>query len=458
MNSRHASLIPALVGFLLALPLAAETDGPTWSHDIAPLLFQHCLQCHRPGGAAPFSLDTYTAAAKRASFLNRAVESGYMPPWPADSPTGAFSRERRLSEHEKSVLRKWARSGAPAGDLATAPEPPEPPSGDWPRRRPDLILSFPDPYRLEPAESDTYRAFVLPFSFDVLSSEILEAARIPGSDILGLKGFALRTSHPRILHHALAYVDTGGQARKLDAGDPGPGYATFGDPGFPPDTFLGTYAPGQTAQFHPPAVAEPVPSKGDLVLLTHLTNFGKTEDIHIEIGLYLTREPVMRVNEWVQLGSYAIDIPPGVADYTIQDQWKLPVDAFLLAVFPHMHFLGRSVRSWAILPDGSRYNLLQVNRWDFNWQLRYAYRQPVSLPAGSILHAEWVYDNSGQNPRNPHTPPRRVSFGPNSSDEMCEFHFDLVPAQLDDYPRLRQARDSKMRQLLSDLPRQQAGQ
>lgn len=442
-------------GACLAYP-AAESSTPesvvNWSRHIAPLLYHNCLECHRSGGAAPFSLRDYTQAAKRARFLLRAVESGYMPPWPAGKPRGAFRNERHLSPEARQLLRQWVEGGTPMGDPEQAPEPPPPPDSSWPIPQPDRVLRLPEPFPIPARNEDTYHAFVLPYDLRDLPDPVLQQATIPGSTTLALKAFAIRSDQPRLLHHALAYIDTTGAARKLDQQQEGQGYPSFGDPGFTPTAFLGTYVPGQPAVIRAPGVADPIPPAGDIVILTHLTSYGQAAEVSLELALRLVREPVLRVTEWAQLGTFDLTIPPGQSRYNVEDSWTVPVDSFLLAVFPHMHFLGRSVQSWAILPDGTRYTLLHVPDWDFNWQLRYAYRQPVFLPAQTRLHARWVYDNSSQNPSNPHSPPQTVRFGSNSSDEMCELHFDLVPKHLSEYPVLRQARDAKMKQILSTLP------
>lgn len=430
----------------------APESAVNWSQHIAPLLYQHCLECHRSGGAAPFALRDYTEAAKRARFLLRAVESGYMPPWPASKPRRAFRNERHLSREATQLLRQWVEGGTPLGDPKQVPEPPPTPDSSWPIPQPDRVLRLPEPFSIPARNEDTYHAFVLPYDLRDLPDSLLRKATIPGSSTLALKAFAIRSDQPRLLHHALAYIDTTGAARKLDRKHKGQGYPSFGDPGFTPTAFLGTYVPGQPAVIRAPGVADPIPPAGDIVLLTHLTSYGKSAEVSLQIALRLARETVLRLTEWAQLGTFDLTIPPGQSRYTVEDSWTVPVDSFLLAVFPHMHFLGHSVKSWAILPDGTRYTLLQIPDWDFNWQLRYAYRQPVFLPAQTRLYARWGYDNSSRNPSNPHTPPQTVRFGPNSSDEMCELHFDLVPKELSDYSTLRQARDAKMNQILSTLP------
>ncbi len=140
----------------------------------------------------------------------------------------------------------------------------------------------------------------------------------------------------------------------------------------------------------------------------------------------------------VRLGSKTLDIPPGRKDYTITDTFVLPVDVDVLSVYPHAHYLARQMKGWATLPDGSTKWLISIKEWDFNWQDEYRYVGPMLLPAGTKLSMEFIYDNSADNPRNPHDPPRRVVYGPQSSDEMGDLWLQVLPRRTEDLPVLMQ--------------------
>jgi tetratricopeptide (TPR) repeat protein len=165
----------------------------------------------------------------------------------------------------------------------------------------------------------------------------------------------------------------------------------------------------------------------DLVLETHMLPTGRPEAVDFRVGLYFTGEPPTRRPVVVRLGSEALDIPAADASYRVGDDFVVPIDVEAVMVFPHAHYLARQVRGWAELPDGSRQELIWIRDWDFNWQGSYHYAEPMALPAGTRLRAELVFDNSADNPLNPHQPPRRVLWGPRSSDEMADLWVQLLP-------------------------------
>lgn len=417
---------------------------------MAPIVFNNCTPCHQPGGSAPFPLQTFAQAAKRAKLISRLTQARVMPPWLPSGPAGGFVGERGLSSAEISVLKSWYEAGAPAGDLAAAPPPPETKQAQWPLGPPDLVVRMTAPYPVPAGSGDTYRAFPLKVPADAVSAATIARARIPESDLLGIVAVDIHPGNWRVLHHAHLWADSSGIARRLES-TPGEGYEAFGTPGFPAAAYLGGIVPGTTARRLPPGIADVLPLGSDLVLQIHYSSSGKAETDQTEVGLYFAREPIKRTVEWLRLGSFNIEIPAGASSYRIRDQLTIPADCFALSISPHMHYLGREVRARAIFPDGSSRELLNIPRWDFRWQDRYAYKDPVPLPRGTRIEAEWVYDNSDGNPRNPSTPARDVHFGPNSSDEMCELHLFLVPWSLDDYPKFGELMQQKMAEKIAEL-------
>ena len=180
----------------------------------------------------------------------------------------------------------------------------------------------------------------------------------------------------------------------------------------------------------------------------HLNPSGKVEDLQSSLGLYFTDQPPTKICARIELTSYTIDIPPGATHYLVEDSLTLPVDAQLIAILPHAHYLAREMEGWADLPDGARESLIMIKHWDFNWQTDYRYAEPIQLPKNTRLSMRWLYDNSTNNVRNPNHPLKEVMYGPRSSDEMAELWFQLLPKNPADVAVLNQAREANGRRRL----------
>jgi hypothetical protein len=203
---------------IIAVAIAAHAATPTFNKDIAPILYQNCATCHRPGEVAPFSLLTYADAAKKAGLLAIVTEKRIMPPWKAEPGYGSFANERRLSEPQIALIREWDKAGAPEGDAKGKPTPPAFPNG-WEAGQPDKVLTLSHKFEVAADGPDQYRCFVLP----------LDTAQ----DVY-LSGMEFRPGNRRVVHHALVFADATGAARKLAADSPDGGYACFGGPKFRP--------------------------------------------------------------------------------------------------------------------------------------------------------------------------------------------------------------------------------
>ncbi len=439
----------------LSLIRGADNTAPTWAGSVAPILYQNCVECHRPGSVAPFSLLTATDAIKRAQSIAKFTKNRVMPPWLPATALGTFDHERGLTSAEIAVLSAWAAAGAPIGDTSKAPTAPPAPSETWDLGPPDVIVKMPRAFTVPAGPDDVYQAFVIPLPPEKIPADVLERSRLPDSNLLGVAAIEVHPGNRRALHHAHVWIDTSGEARRLERAAGGVGYAAFGNPGFNPDGYLGGHVPGTRAQRLPPGIAEAMSLGGDLVLQVHYHPSGKEETDQTEVGIYFVREPIKRTVEWMRLGSFNIDIPAGVADYTLSDELEVPADCFLLSISPHMHLLGREVTATATLPDGTTCELLTLTRWDFRWQDRYSYHQPVYLPRGTKVRTRWVYDNSEANPRNPASPPKPVHFGPGTHDEMCELHLFLIPRDIADYPAFPALMEHKMAEKIAELTPEQ---
>ncbi len=443
--------------FLLGVSrIAANERVPTWADDIAPIIYRHCVECHRPGGVAPFSLLNYVDAAKRARFIARVVESRIMPPWLPSGPRDTFKGERHLESGEIARLAVWAAAGAPEGDLSRAPEPPLPVAEAWQLGPPDVIVKMPRAYEVPPGPGDVYRSFVVPLRADQIPAVVQQRARIPDSDILGVAAIEIHPGNRRVLHHAHVWVDTSGEARRREAAAiDGSGYEAFGSPGFEPDEYLGGYVPGFTPRRLPPGIAMRYQLGGDLVFQIHYSPTGRPETDQTEVGIYFTTEPIKRTLAWLRLGSFNLEIPAGEANYERRDELEIPADCFVLSVSPHMHLLGREVAATYTRPDGTQHELLTIPRWNFSWQDQYTFEQPLFLPRGTRVSVRWIFDNSAANPYNPHSPPRAAHFGPSTTDEMCEFHLFVVPTDLEAYPAFAELMARKMREKVDELTPEQ---
>lgn len=388
-------------------------DSVTWAEDVAPLLYSECVTCHRPDGPAPFALLDYDDAASRAGDIARVTRERFMPPWLPEPGHGSFEGERRLSAGQIDLLQRWEAAGAPVGDTALAPEPPAF-AGGWQLGEPDMVLEMPEPYVLEAGASEEFRNFALD---------------VPVEGTRHVRAVELRPGNPRVVHHAVMMVDSTRSSRRLAAQDTAPGFDGMHarSAARSPGGFLLGWTPGRVPTENPEGLSWSLSPGTDFVLQLHLRPRDRADTIRARVGLHFADEPPERNPYVLRLGSRTLDIPPGERAYTVDDAYELPVDVRALGVYPHAHYLGDTIRVWAELPNGDRRSLLRIDAWNFNWQDAYRYREPVRLPAGSVLRARFTYDNSAENPQNPNEPPERVVYGPRSTDEMSELWLQVLP-------------------------------
>lgn len=397
---------------LAAAAKQAESGQPiTFSKDIAPLLFERCVNCHHPDGDAPFSLLTYAAARSRASVIAAVTKSRFMPPWKSEPGYGDFVGHRHLSEAEIDRIQQWVAAGAPRGDPRDLPPAPSWTSG-WQLGTPDLIVSLPEPYTVRAEGPDFSRTFVLP---------------LPVGTTRYARGLEFRPGNAGVVHHANIRIDRTPGSRRLDEEDPAPGYFGLLLPSavFPDGHFLG-WTPGQNAPLLPKDLAWRLSRGTDLVVEIHFVPNGKTEIVKPSVGLYLTDDPPKRTPAMLRLGRQDIDIPAGQKDYVSTDTFVLPVDVEVLAVQPHAHYRAHEVGGTATRPDGTTTPLIYIKDWDYRWQHVYRYVEPLVLPKGTTLSMRYVFDNSAENPRNPHQPPRQVRWGQQSTDEMGDLWVQML--------------------------------
>jgi Flp pilus assembly protein TadD len=422
----------------LALAAVSAAPAATFSHDIAPIVYEKCAPCHHPGEAAPFSLLTYQDVKKRAALVATVTRSGYMPPWLPERGYGDFAGERRLTPEQIAVIADWVKEGAPEGPPAETPPPPSFES-DWQLGTPDLVIQAPSAFELPASGRDVYWNCI--FTPPITTRRWVRAVEI-------------RPGERRLVHHANLMVDRTGSARAQETapgkGFPGMDVILMSNP-FDPDGHLLFWKPGSAPHVEPDGFAFRLDPGNDLVLNMHLQPSGKPEEVRPSIGLYFTDNPETKFPLVFELeNDNALDIPAGARDFAISDDFTLPMAVDVLAVYPHAHYLGKLLEAWATLPDGSKKWLIRIPDWDPNWQAVYYCREPVALPKDAVIHMRYHYDNSAANPRNPNHPPRRVRAGNLATDEMAHLWLQVLPRGPGD--RRRELQEAVIRHRLEKNP------
>ena len=326
--------------WLAALPLLAEPV--TFNKHIAPLIFQYCAPCHRPGEAAPFPLLTYQDVRKHASQIVSVTERRYMPPWLPEPGYGDFAGERRLSVDQLRLIAEWVKAGAIEGNSADLPPQLHFTEG-WQIGPPDLVVQMPKPYRLPAGGSDVFRNFVVPVNLN---------------ETRYVRAIELRPGNKRVVHHANIWIDRRQSLRRRDGEDGQPGFPGMENvstearsDSFDPDSHFLFWKPGTVVEPEPDDMSWRLDPGTDLILNLHLQPSGKEETIEPVIGFYFAAKAPRLHPMLVQLeDDGAIDIQPGARDFAVTDRLTLPVDAELLAIYPHAHYLGKQIEAWATLP------------------------------------------------------------------------------------------------------------
>lgn len=398
---------------------AAKNSSRTFNRDIAPIIFHSCSSCHRPGEAAPFSLLNYSDVKRHAQQIMDVTQSRIMPPWLPEPQKLKFADEMRLSQHEIDLIQQWVKDGELEGNPADLPPRPRYVEG-WQLGEPDMILKAEKPLDLPPQGTDTYWNFVF---------------RVPITTTRWVKAIEIRPGDKQYVHHANLLVDREETARNREVA-PGAGFGgmeiRIESQVFDPDSHLLFWKPGTVPYTEADGMALRLDKGTDLVLNIHLQPSGKTEIIQPSIGIYFTPHPATKFPMLLQLeNDIKLDIPPGDNHFLVSDDFKIPVDVQLLALYPHAHYLGKDIQAFATFPDGTRKTLIHIPNWNLNWQAVYRYAKPVLLPKGTVVSLRYVYDNSDGNALNPNHPPIRVRAGNRSTDEMCHLWLQVLPVNFD---------------------------
>jgi thiol-disulfide isomerase/thioredoxin len=367
------------------LETTQPTGSATFVDDVAPVLRKHCVECHRPGTTAPFSLLTYEHAKAHAEVIAEVVTDGRMPPWYASADFGHFINRRGLSAEEKEKLVLWGRSGKKKGDISRLPPAPPAtkPADRWLIGKPDLVLTAP--------RHDIPASGVVPYKYIFLPYLFLEDTWMQGIQIL--------PDNPRVVHHCNM------------------GYVAAGEKG-PAAHFITGTVPGGAPMTLDPGVAFRIPRGAVVGLQIHYVASGAEEKCQISVGFKYAGGGVQKQLRHELLVDHRFAIPPGAPAHPIRVSRVLDRDAIGIGMFVHMHLRGRDMTFRAVRPDGKSETLLMVPNYNFDWQMPYRWEPgTMRLPKGTRLECLAHYDNSTFNPYNP-DPAATVRDGLQTADEM----------------------------------------
>jgi hypothetical protein len=425
-----------------------QSTNLTFSRDIAPILYQHCVQCHHPGDIAPMSLLTYKDARPWAAAIREAVVSRTMPPWRADPHVGQWSNDPRLSATEIELVKNWTEGPKAEGDPSQMPPMPAFSDG-WKIGKPDAIIAIPQ-HELAGSGPDEYTYVTVPTNFK--EDRWIVAAE-------------LRPGNRKIVHHAHVFVadppsnSTAATEGKKAASDPTVEYAKWlrikqgslewvrpeapvidngcsvDDNGLFPGSkssdlgsLISSYLPGRGPDVYPTGTARMIPAGATLNFQIHYSRTtGKTETDATSVGLLFAKEPPRRVSRRIDLSNQMFLLPAGDTDHEVTECHTFDKNVLITSLTPHMHLRGKAMQIFADLPDGRRQILLSVPDYEFNWQFTYRARDPIYLPKGTRIEVHGHFDNSANKRGNP-DPTKVVRWGSASENEMMDGWIEYVDA------------------------------
>jgi hypothetical protein len=389
----------------------AASVTPTFSRDVAPILYKNCVTCHRAGEIAPMSLITYREVRPWARGIRQAIARGVMPPWHADAPAGTFENERRLSDTEKDVIVRWVAAGAPQGDPSDLPPVPQFPDG-WQIGKPDIVFEMAEEYAVPASGTIEYEYFYIPTNF---------------TEAKWLQAIEVRPGNRGLVHHVLAFYQAPPDGPRMAPAlkfipehmklpqrrcGSKPPREPIG-----PSRLIASYAPGTNPQVFRPGTALRLAPGGVLELQMHYTINGTPGTDRTRVGMIFAKEPPQHEVRAGQFMNATLSIPPGASDHPVETEVTFLQDATLWGIFPHTHVRGKRWEYKVAMPDGTVRPLLSVPNYDFNWQTYYMFKEPLSIPKSArILSTAW-YDNSDKNPSNP-DPKVEVKWGDQTWEEM----------------------------------------
>ena len=367
----------------------ADDGQVTYSKEIARIMQDHCVECHRPGQIGPFSLTNYRQVKGWGKMIKEVVLNDRMPPWDADPKVGHFANDPSLTAEEKEQLAAWVDGGMPRGNPADMPEQREF-STDWRIGEPDVVFEMPEAATIQPTGVVPYVYFRTPTNF---------------TEDKWVQAMEARAGNPKVVHHILLF------AQAPEAGRDRDDFQGIGA------GFLTGYAPGTVAHVMEPGEAVKIPAGADIVWQMHYTPTGKLETDKSQFAIKFADAPPAREMLTGTAQNFSLKIPPHAKDVVVPAEKEFPKDALLYSMTPHMHYRGSEYQYILEYPDGEKELLLNIPTYDFNWQLSYELAEPKLIPAGSTLHCIGTFDNSADNPYNP-DPDSEVTWGDQTWEEM----------------------------------------
>ena len=397
---------------ILMISMQMKGSNPTWSSNIANIVYSNCSSCHRDGGIAPFSLMSYEEVASKKNSIVNAITTRSMPPYPADTKFRSYSHQRTLSDADINAVIEWVNNDVPVGDIVSAPKPPTFASGPI-IKNPSFTAQMPIyTTQAKAGGNDEYRCFVLDGSPN--KDEFISAIEVvPGN--------------PEIVHHVLVFQDTSSVPMQLDAQSPGPGYPGFGGVGSNTADLIGVYVPGIEPYFFPKGFGVRFQKGARIIVQVHYPAGTEGKQDNTSVRLTFAESPATRevfISPLLNRRNI-VDGPlrlPAGQSKTFTQKLTIPYDATAFAVMPHMHLLGESIE--INLQDGKdTIPIISIPHWDFHWQMAYTFKTLQKVPKGSVLQSKVTYNNSIDNPHNPSSPPKEVSWGEGTTDEMMLTYF-----------------------------------
>lgn len=406
-----AAFVCAVAGAAAAQPPAV----PTFSHDVAPILYKNCTNCHRPGEIGPMPLRTYAEARPYARAIAARVSDGTMPPWHADPAYGGYLNDRRLSASEKQTILAWATLGAPEGNPSELPMLPTFADG-WMIGRPDAVLSMQEDYPIPSSGTLEYKYFDVPTNF---------------TEDRYVQALEVRPGNRAVVHHVIVTMRSPEAPKRITAFMFGPGMNRQATPeqirnkhelnDRPPPRqqggWLGGFAPGQGVRVYQPGTALRIPAGAILTFSMHYTaNGGATTD-RTSVGLIFAKEKPAQEVLVLPLQNENFVLKAGVPDTRVDAEMTIRQEVTLWSALPHTHVRGMRWSIAMVDPDGTEKTILSVPKYDFNWQTDYVFTKPIHLAKGTKLRTSAWYDNSAGNKANP-DPTKDVTWGDQTWEEM----------------------------------------
>ena len=395
--------IIAVAGAGVLMATRLQGDEVTYHDQVSRIVQNNCQVCHRDGGVGPFPFQTYDDVFARRGMIEYVVQNRIMPPWFADPEVGHFANDRSLSTADRKTLLRWIADGAPAGDPNIGPEQKTWKPG-WFLGEPDATVQIKDPF-VVPTEG------VVDYQHTYVQTAFSEDKWITAMEI--------RPTDLSTVHHVLVFIEPPDAKSPRDAA-PGEPVVQGGIEGY-----FAAWVPGFQGNIYPEGSAKLLPAGSWLKFQIHYTPNGVETVDQTMLGFHFADAPPDRKVETSSAYNAEFEIPANDPDHTVDAVYTFKESGSLLSLFPHLHLRGKRFRYDLVYPDGREVSILNVPRYDFNWQLTYHFAEPIEVPAGTRLVATGTWDNSKNNPFNP-DPDVAVRFGEQTFDEMMIGYFDWI--------------------------------